>query len=214
MFLFQQDMSFVIFKEIKPNEFDSCENLKIDKTKKAVYVLVDFTIFDKDVLISAAYSIQRFADVVIDSDGKDFAIVQLKKTNFDGTLEELGREFNNRLINYAHYFATLEYTKEVKEEVMEEVYSQLSDNDEISNEIKAQSSQDIDAQELHSSGASEGSDDLDSDNIQKIDEALDEELEDIDADEITVPWEEKFMNDLKDKNDKFLDKEKDEEPEK
>jgi hypothetical protein len=202
-------MAFVIFKELKPKDFDPYENIKVDEDNNAVYVLANFLLFGREVLISAAYSIQKFADVIIDSDGEDFVIFKLVKKEFDGSLEELGREFNNRLINYANYFENLKYNKAAKEQIIGEVYSQLPENEELASDaaypdIPAESGGDFDAQEMPRSESD--SEDTESSDEEKIDEALDEDLEDFDADEILLPWEEKFKEDLKDKNDTNLEK--------
>jgi hypothetical protein len=187
-------MSFTIFKELKPADFDSKENLKIDKKDNSVYVLVNFSLFDKVILISAAYGIQKFADVVLDSNGDDYAIVKLTKTDFEGTLEQLGREFNNRLIDSANYFANLKYAKEVKEKVVGEVYSQLSEvqktQRESSETLPPESGRDFDNQGMVSQEFKDQ---------DKIDEELEDDLEDFDADEIVLPWEEKFKNELEGK---------------
>jgi hypothetical protein len=192
---------------MEPKDFDPYENLKIDEKNNAVYVLVNYSLFDKTVLISSAYGIQKFADVVIDSDGNEFAIVKLSKAGFDGTLKDLGREFNNRLVNYANYFESLKYTKDIKRRVIQEVYSQLPKDDQSDDDFSEESSgsdSDFDSDDM-------SYDQLDTENGEssednKLDEALDDDLEDFDVDEIVLPWEEKFKDELKDKNDTYLEK--------
>jgi hypothetical protein len=192
---------------MEPKDFDPYENLKIDEKNNAVYVLVNYSLFDKAVLISSAYGIQKFADVVIDSDGNEFAIVKLSKAGFDGTLKDLGREFNNRLVNYANYFESLKYTKEIKKNVIQEVYSQLPEDDRSEDdfsEIPPESGSDFDSNDMFCDQSD--TEDGESSEDHKIDEALDNDLEDFNADEIVLPWEEKFKDELKDKNDTYLEK--------
>ena len=81
----------------------SIDNLEIDKQKGIVVISVNPKIYPLDVIFSAAYIFLDKAYVLIDGDPEEEIIVKMKAKDKSLNLEELGREFNNELINYSFY---------------------------------------------------------------------------------------------------------------
>jgi len=78
------------------------ENIEIDKKDNTVAVTVDPKIYPLDTILSAAYVFIDDAYVIVTGDPNQEVVVKLKgkqKCN----LAELGRNFNNELLNYAFY---------------------------------------------------------------------------------------------------------------
>ena len=200
-------MAFLIFDEKKIEDFKK-NNFIIDSKEKSVYVLVNPDVFDKDVVIAAAYSIQEFANVIIDSQKvktKDDSGEESEKQYFlvklishsNKELEEIAYDFNNRLVNYSNYKYQAERYKEVKEKIMSEVYSQLKNQDyeDEYDDYDEENEEDYDECE-----EPEDSEDA------EIEGVNDDALEDVDTsdDDILIPWEDKFSEEIKDKNDVYL----------
>ena len=99
-----------------------------------VVVSVNPKIYALDVVYSAAYVLMDKAYVVIDGDPEDEIIVEIRAKN-KGNNEELGRDFNSELINYAVYKAQSAVNQEVKESIvkralMTNVGAEITDEEE------------------------------------------------------------------------------------
>jgi His-Xaa-Ser system protein HxsD len=79
------------------------DNLEIDKNKKTVVISVNPRIHPLDIVFSAAYIFIDRAYVMIDGDPNSQILVKLRVKKDDENLEEIGRAFNNELINYQFY---------------------------------------------------------------------------------------------------------------
>jgi len=183
--------------DIKNDEFN---DLGMAIKQNVVYVKVNKNVFRRETITSAAYSIQEFANVILDESDDTLIVALIPQKDCPYSLEDLGFEFNNRLINYENYFINLEKAKEIKQKVLQEVYSQIP-SDEIKDSENFNHQDEISGREVQ-------------DNLNASDEVCDEEDEiiieeddDIDIDDIVIPWEDKFKDVLKDKNDKYLEME-------
>ncbi len=173
--------------EINNNDFDE---LGIAIKNNTVYVKVNKNVFRKETITSAAYSIQEFANVILDETENYLVVALIPQKDCPYSLKDLAFEFNNRLINYENYFINLEKAKEIKEKVLQEVYSQIP-----SDEVK-ESEEVCDETETEETEIEEPEDEI-----------IIEEDDDIDINDIVIPWEDKFKDVLKDKNDLYLEME-------
>jgi len=83
----------------------SLSNLEIRRGKNDVIISVNPKIYPMSVIFSAAYIFIDKAYVIVDGDPSEEILVQLKAKGKKTSLEELGRQFNNELINYSFYAA-------------------------------------------------------------------------------------------------------------
>lgn len=83
----------------------SIDNLEVNKSKNNVIISVNPKVYPLDTIFSAAYIFIDKAYVIVDGDPNEEIIIQLRAKNKKIDLEELGREFNNELINYSFYAA-------------------------------------------------------------------------------------------------------------
>lgn len=88
------------------------ENFGTDSEKGIVSISVNPKLYSLDVVYSAAYIFTEKCYVLLDGDPLQEIIVELKPKFPNVNLEELGREFNNELINYANY--DLQFKKNIR----------------------------------------------------------------------------------------------------
>lgn len=88
------------------------DNLEIHSDH--VIVSVNPKIYNLDIIYSAAYVLMDKAYIVIDGDPEEEIIVEIRAKGKNNN-EELGRDFNNELINYAVYKAQSAANQEIKE---------------------------------------------------------------------------------------------------
>jgi len=81
------------------------DNLEIRKDRNQVIVSINPKVYTLDIIFSAAYIFIDRAYVVVDGDPNEEIFVFLKAKDKKTDLLELGREFNNELINYSFYAA-------------------------------------------------------------------------------------------------------------
>ena len=81
------------------------DNLEIKKDRNQVIVSVNPKVYTLDIIFSAAYIFIDKAYVIVDGDPNEEIFVFLQAKDRKTNLEELGREFNNELINYSFYAA-------------------------------------------------------------------------------------------------------------
>lgn len=79
------------------------ENLELHPEHNSVLISVNPKIFPLEVVYSATYSLMDKAYSIIDGDPEEEIFVELKPKDKKLDLEQLGREFNNELLNYAVY---------------------------------------------------------------------------------------------------------------
>jgi His-Xaa-Ser system protein HxsD len=94
----------------------SVSNLEIHKDH--VLVSINPKIYPLDIVYSALYVFLDRAYVVVDGDPKREIVVELRPKDRNKGLEELGRDFNNELINYAVYTFQSEKGKQMRDYVV------------------------------------------------------------------------------------------------
>ena len=88
-------------------------NLEIKKSEGKIIVKINPGIYPLDVVYSAAYVFLDRAYVLIDGDAKKEIIVELKP-KAGKSIDNLGNEFNNELLNYANYKKFSEKNKDIR----------------------------------------------------------------------------------------------------
>jgi len=78
-------------------------NLEINKKEGYIMVSVNPKIYPLDIVLSSAYIFTDTCYVLVDGDPNEEIIVELRPKNKEENIEEIGRKFNNELINYANY---------------------------------------------------------------------------------------------------------------
>ena len=96
-------------------------NIRINKAENSVLVTVNPKIYPLEIVYSAAYVFIDRAYVLIDGDPEKEILVDLKLKE-TGNLEELGREFNNELVNYAVYAVQSARTQGVRDALVHKVF--------------------------------------------------------------------------------------------
>ena len=139
-------------------------NLKIDDNQ--LIISVNPKMYPLEAVYSAAYVFMDRAYIVLDGDPEKEIIVNMKLKN-EGSLEELGNEFNNELLNYADYLARAKETKNIREMFLQRA---------IINNDPSAFTQEIQDDNL-----------ADLEELDNLDDQLDENSEDI-----AIPWEEKY----------------------
>lgn len=77
------------------------KNIKINSAEKSVNIEINPAVYDLDVIYSACYVFLDRAYILIDGSSKRIEVEMVPKKGVD--LGEVGSEFNNELLNYAHY---------------------------------------------------------------------------------------------------------------
>lgn len=93
-------------------------NLELHQDENYVVLSLNPKIYPLDIIYSAAYVLMDKIFVVIDGDPKEEIIVELRPKDKKKDLEELGRDFNNELLNYAVYKIQSEKSKEIKDTIV------------------------------------------------------------------------------------------------
>jgi len=97
------------------------ENIEIDKKENVVSVTVDPKIYTLDTILSAAYVFIDDAYVVITGDPNQEVVVKLKGKS-KCNLVELGRNFNNELLNYAFYAIQTARTMPIRTAIVQRAF--------------------------------------------------------------------------------------------
>jgi len=95
-------------------------NMKVHDNENNVVISLNSNIFTLAVVQSASYMMLDKAFIVIDGDPKKEIIIELRPKEKGKDVEELGREFNNELINYTVNKIQLEKNKEVKDTIIQQ----------------------------------------------------------------------------------------------
>ena len=90
-------------------------NMEVHKDTNYVVVSINTKIYPIDVIQLAAYVMIDKAYIILDGDPNQEISVELRGKDQGISAEELGREFNNQLLNYAVYKIQSEKNKEVKD---------------------------------------------------------------------------------------------------
>jgi len=93
-------------------------NLEI--SENSVLISINPKIYPLDVIMSSAYIFLDSCYVLVDGDPKEEIIVELRLKENENP-EELGRKFNNELINYANYTIQAMKNQNLREAVVNRV---------------------------------------------------------------------------------------------
>ena len=141
-------------------------NLEINDNQ--LIVTVNSKLYPLEAVYSAAYVFMDRAYIVLDGDPENEILVKIKLKS-DGSLEKIGDEFNNELLNYADYLTRAKETKKIREMFLQRAI--------ITNDpgmAEPQNNADVETD----------------DGLDNLDELDDEFLDDPEG--IAIPWEEKY----------------------
>ena len=110
-------------------ETDNIGNLEIDKKEGVVRVSVNPKIYSMSVIYGAAHAFTRDTYVLLDGDEEIEIIVELKPMEDKKNLEELGRQFCNRLLSYQVYRQKMKENETVRNLIL---YRALATNSAVS----------------------------------------------------------------------------------
>jgi His-Xaa-Ser system protein HxsD len=94
----------------------SISNLEIHKDY--IIVSVNPKLYTLDIIYSAAYALLDKVYVVLEGDPNEEILVELRSKTRGLDLEELGRDFNNELINFTVFKHQSESNREIKEAIV------------------------------------------------------------------------------------------------
>lgn len=106
----------------------SVDNLEVDEKTGNVVVSVNPKIYPMTTIFSAAYVLVDKAWVLIDGDPNEEIIVQLRRKDSKINLEELGRQFNNELVNYSVYNAQVEKNAVLRGMIIQKAFETQSED--------------------------------------------------------------------------------------
>ena len=104
------------------------DNFEVDKKENIVLVSVNPKIFPLPVIFSASYLLMDKAFIVIDGNPETEVVVSLRARKKQG-LEELARQFNDELLNYAVNSEESRKTKELRSELVKQAFAGHSRDD-------------------------------------------------------------------------------------
>jgi len=93
-------------------------NIEIDKKENSCILSINPKIYSLDVIYSAAYVFLDKAYLLLDGDPETEIIVKLKPKE-EYSLEKLGDEFNNELINYSYYKVQSMKNQRIREAIIQ-----------------------------------------------------------------------------------------------
>jgi len=152
-------------------------NLEVNKEGGYVLVSVNPKIYPTDIVLSSAYIFTDSCYVLVDGDPREEIIVELRPKNENDDLEEIGRKFNNELINYANYAVQVIKNERMRNAIIERVLmtnsAEVFEKDDYQDERGYQEANDY----------------------KKVEEDYPEEDESFELDDpekIAIPWSEKY----------------------
>jgi len=104
-------------------------NLEMNKEENYITISVNPKIYPLEFIMSSAYIFLDSCYVLVDGDPQEEIIVEIRPKNNE-SLEEIGRKFNNELINYANYTIQATKNKNLREAVVNRVLMTNSENQE------------------------------------------------------------------------------------
>lgn len=106
-----------------PNEgFSVINNLEIHKKEGYVLVSVNPRIYPLQIIYSAAYVLMDRAYIILGGDPQEEVLVEIRPKSKRESLEKLGREFNNELINYAVYTIQTARNQDVRDAIVRRAF--------------------------------------------------------------------------------------------
>jgi len=115
----------------------SVDNLEVDEKTGNVVISVNPKIYPMNTIFSAAYILVDKAWVLIDGDPNEEIIVQLRRKDSKINLEELGRSFNNELVNYSVYNVQVEKNAILRGMIVQKALETQSQESDVKIEKKA-----------------------------------------------------------------------------
>jgi len=112
----------------------SVDNLEVDEKTGNVVISVNPKIYPMNTIFSAAYILVDKAWVLIDGDPNEEIIVQLRRKDKKINLEELGRQFNNELVNYSVYNAQVEKNAVLRGMIIQKAFETQSKEQDVESE--------------------------------------------------------------------------------
>jgi His-Xaa-Ser system protein HxsD len=103
----------------KKSDVKTIDNLELHYDKGYVVVSVNPKVYPIGAVHSAAYVFMEDSFVVLDGDPEKKITVKLRPKEKNKNLEELGRGFNDELLNYAVYNTQSEKNRVVKEAIVQ-----------------------------------------------------------------------------------------------
>ena len=97
-------------------------NLEIHKKENYVLVSINPVIYPLQVVYSAAYTLMDRAYIIIGGDPREEIIVELRPMEKED-LEQLGRELNNELLNYAVYAVHSARNQGVRDAIVQRAFA-------------------------------------------------------------------------------------------
>lgn len=109
----------------------SIDNLEVNEKTGNVVISVNPKIYSLSTIFSAAYVLIDKAWVLIDGDPNEEIIVQLRKKDSKINLAELGRQFNNELVNYSVYNIQVEKNAVLRGMIVQKAFETQMQESEI-----------------------------------------------------------------------------------
>lgn len=123
----------------------SVDNLEVDEKTGNVVISVNPKIYPISTIFSAAYILVDKAWVLIDGDPNEEIIVQLRRKDSKINLEELGRSFNNELVNYSVYNVQVEKNAVLRGMIIQKALETQSQESDVKIEKKAKKAKEREA---------------------------------------------------------------------
>jgi His-Xaa-Ser system protein HxsD len=118
----------------------SLDNLEVDKRTGNVVISVNPKIYPMNTIFSAANILVDKAWVLIDGDPNEEIIVQLRRKSPKVDLEDLGRQFNNELVNYSVYNVQVEKNAVLRGMIVQKAFETQMNESEVEKEKKEKKS--------------------------------------------------------------------------
>ena len=96
---------------VKDSKIKKIGNMELHDDENYVVISLNPDIYPLDIAYLACYIMLDRAFIVLDGDPKKEIIIELRPKDKTKKIDELGREFNNELINYAVYKIQAERNK-------------------------------------------------------------------------------------------------------
>jgi His-Xaa-Ser system protein HxsD len=107
------------------------DNLEVHKKENTVIISVNPKIYPLDIVFSAAYIFIDKAYVIIDGDTDNLLLVRLKAKDQNTDIEQLGRDFNNELINYQYYNSQMLKNQAIRSAIIQRAFMTQSSMESI-----------------------------------------------------------------------------------
>ena len=103
----------------KKADIRTIDNFEIHNDEGYVIISVNPKVYPLDAVHSASYIFMEDSFVVLDGDPEKKITIKLRPREKNKNLEELGRGFNDELLNYAVYNTQSEKNRVVKEAIVQ-----------------------------------------------------------------------------------------------